>query len=53
MENYVCFGVYQSSLIVRVKGYGVYRHFQQYFSYIMAVSFIGGGYWRTRIFFKN
>ena len=24
-------------------GYGVYRHFQQYFSYIMAVSFIGGG----------
>jgi hypothetical protein len=24
-------------------GYGVYYHFQQYFSYIMAVSFIGGG----------
>ena len=24
-------------------GYGVYRHFQQYFSYIVAVSFIGGG----------
>jgi hypothetical protein len=23
--------------------YGVYRHFQQYFSYIMAVSFIGEG----------
>ena len=23
--------------------YGFYRHFQQYFSYIMAVSFIGGG----------
>jgi hypothetical protein len=23
-------------------GYGVQRHFQQYFSYIMAVSFIGG-----------
>jgi hypothetical protein len=23
--------------------YGVYRHFQQYFSYIMAVSFIDGG----------
>ena len=23
--------------------YGVYRHFQQYFSYIIAVSFIGGG----------
>ena len=24
-------------------GYGVKRHFQQYFRYIMAVSFIGGG----------
>jgi hypothetical protein len=24
-------------------GYGVKRHFQQYFSYIVAVSFIGGG----------
>ena len=23
--------------------YGVYCHFQQYFSYIVAVSFIGGG----------
>ena len=23
--------------------YGIYRHFQQYISYIMAVSFIGGG----------
>jgi hypothetical protein len=23
--------------------YGVYRHFQQYFSYIVEVSFIGGG----------
>jgi len=23
--------------------YGVLRHFQQYFSYIVAVSFIGGG----------
>jgi len=23
--------------------YGVFRHFQQYFSYIAAVSFIGGG----------
>jgi hypothetical protein len=22
---------------------GVYRHFKQYFSYIVAVSFIGGG----------
>jgi hypothetical protein len=25
------------------KGYGVYCHFQQYFSYIVVVSFIGGG----------
>jgi len=25
------------------EGYGVYCHFQQYFSYIMAISFIGGG----------
>jgi len=24
-------------------GYGVIRHFQQYFSYIVAVRFIGGG----------
>ena len=24
------------------------RHFQQYFSYIVAVSFIGGGNWRNR-----
>ena len=23
--------------------YGIHRHFQQYFSYIVAVSFIGGG----------
>jgi hypothetical protein len=23
--------------------YGVWRHFQQYFSYIVAVNFIGGG----------
>jgi hypothetical protein len=28
--------------------YGILRHFQQYFSYIMAVSFIGGGNQRTR-----
>ena len=28
------------------QGYGVYCHFQQYFSYIVAVSFIDGGNWR-------
>ena len=27
---------------------GVKRHFQQYFSYIVVVSFIGGGNWRNR-----
>ena len=27
----------------RVRGYAAQRHFQQYFSYIVAVSFIGGG----------
>jgi len=27
---------------------GVKRHFQQYFSYIVAVSFIGGGNRRTQ-----
>ena len=26
----------------------IIRHFQQYFSYIVAVSFIGGGNWSTR-----
>ena len=25
------------------QGYGIKHHFQQYFSYIVAVSFIGGG----------
>ena len=28
--------------------YGAERHFQQYFSYIVAVSFIGGGNWSTQ-----
>jgi len=28
---------------------GVEHHFQQYFRYIVAVSFIGGGNWRTGI----
>jgi len=28
---------------VMVWDYGIYNHFQQYFSYILAVSFIGGG----------
>ena len=33
---------------VYVYGYGVYRHFQQYFSYIVVFSFIGGGSRSTR-----
>ena len=28
--------------------FGVYCHFQQYFSYIMATSFSGGRSWSTR-----
>ena len=32
--------VYQSCSML---GYGVWRHFQQYFSYIVAGSFVGGG----------
>jgi hypothetical protein len=28
--------------------YGVQCHFQQYISYIVVVSFIGGGNWNTR-----
>jgi hypothetical protein len=27
---------------------GILRHFQQYFSYIVAVSFIDGGNWRKQ-----
>jgi hypothetical protein len=30
-------------------GYGVKRHFQQYFRYIVAVSLIGGGNWRKAL----
>ena len=29
--------------VVGLRPYGVKRHFQQYFSYIVAVRFIGGG----------
>ena len=36
------------STSIRFKVYGVKCHFQQYFSYIVAVSFIDGGNWRTR-----
>ena len=31
-----------------ILGYGVKRHFQQYFGYTVAVSFIGGGTGSTR-----
>jgi hypothetical protein len=38
-----------NGLVDLVWFYGVKCHFQQYFSYIVAVSFIGGGYsiWRN------
>jgi hypothetical protein len=35
-------------LVVYGDGYGAIRHFQQYFSYIVAVRFIGGGNRSTR-----
>jgi len=39
----------KTALIKREReSYGVSRHFQQYFSYIVAVSFIGGGNLSTR-----
>ena len=39
--NKFCFRL--KSILINVLGYGVKRHFQLYFSYIVAVSFIGGG----------
>ena len=41
----VAFGMFDCLLALFV--YGVYSNFQQYFSYIVAVSFIGGGNWST------
>ena len=41
--NDLCFFLIDSRLFSRKQGYDVQRHFQQYFSYIMAVSFIGEG----------
>ena len=35
------------------RGYGVKRHFQQYFSYIVAVNFIGGGNHRPVAFHRQ
>ena len=34
-------------VVNNVRVYGVYCHFQQYCSYIVAVSFICGGNWST------
>jgi len=34
-------------LVVGLVVYGIQRHFQQHFSYIVAVAFIGGGNWST------
>jgi len=38
----------QTSIFIVDGFYGVYRHFQQYFSYIVVVSFIDGGKRRIR-----
>ena len=35
-------------LYVIYRVYGIQLHFQQYFSYILAVSFIGGGNWSNQ-----
>ena len=37
-----------SQIFILGYGYGVWRHFQQYFSYIVSVSFIGEGNQRNR-----
>ena len=34
--------------VIKKRGYSVQRHFQQYFSYIVVVNFIGGGNRNTR-----
>ena len=39
--------------ICKLLVYGVKCHFQQYFSYIVAVSFIGGGNWRLEYHMKT
>jgi hypothetical protein len=53
--NNLMFKMFQGShrclswwLITNGWEYGIWRHFQQYFSYIVTVSFIGGGNWSTR-----
>jgi len=37
-----------SKMVRNLKGCGDKHNFQQYFNYILAVSFIGGGNWSTR-----
>jgi hypothetical protein len=49
-NKYKCFETEElTSVNCQDQGYGVEPHFQQYFSYIMAVSFIGGENQSTRI----
>ena len=54
ISNLLCCGLFnglRSECVVRLLilvFYSVERHFQQYFSYIVAVSFIGGGNRSTR-----
>jgi hypothetical protein len=42
------YNIYNLNEGVRAYGYGVYRHFHEYFSYVVAVSFICGGNQSTR-----
>jgi hypothetical protein len=34
--------------VIKERGHSVQRHFQQYFSYVVVVSFIAGGHRSTR-----
>jgi hypothetical protein len=44
--NYLQQKLYRTYILTVCLFYGVYRHFQQYFSYIVAISFIDGENWR-------
>jgi hypothetical protein len=44
---FFCVSLMSRLLKIVGRGYGVYHNFQQYFSYIVVVSFIGGGNRRT------
>jgi len=44
--NVLKFNTELKMVIKERESYGISRHFQQYFSYIVAMSFMGGGNWR-------